>query len=297
MQVLKGQLRAAAAVAAGLPDDTPLPPTPPAHGMPTHAIERPQQTDPAPLTSPDALQHASAGSAAHKVPAGSAGPLARRSMFADYSQTPLDEAYDIDQLHKAQQAALQKADEAFAKCEAAAKPCQDSPAAVKDSAACEAAEAATFDAAIAACEAEQLAQAAAASCPAEAAAAAAAGAGGAGECGLPEVNPAYTSAQLSRTCSNATAFSQGDRVAFAPGVLTCPQARLKQHALRQQRALTKQQSRRQGGVQGSGMPVRSGPSVTAEFAQRQHQCQQLQEQRQQCQQHMQVSSSAQSYII
>lgn len=79
--------------------------------------------------------------------------------------------------------------------------------------------------------------------------------------------------QLSRTCSSA-GFSLGERGAYRPGVLTCPQARLRAHNLMRQRTLQRQLSR--------CPDVASGPSVTAEFLQRQQQCQQMQ------QSHMQV---------
>jgi hypothetical protein len=79
--------------------------------------------------------------------------------------------------------------------------------------------------------------------------------------------------QLSRTCSSA-GISHGERGAYRPGVLTCPQARLRAHTLMRQRTLQRQLSKRPD--------VSSGPSVTAEFLQRQQQCQQAQ------QSHMQV---------
>jgi hypothetical protein len=69
------------------------------------------------------------------------------------------------------------------------------------------------------------------------------------------------SAQLSRTCSSVYSY---DRPAFAPGVLTCPQARLKQLALR------KQFNRLPSGAQ-------RGPSAAAECAQRRQQCQEMQQ--------------------
>jgi hypothetical protein len=74
--------------------------------------------------------------------------------------------------------------------------------------------------------------------------------------------PEVQSAQLSRTCSSVYSY---DRPAYKPGVLTCPQARLKQHAV------MRQLSRMPTGVQ-------RGPSAAAECAQRRQQCQEMQQQ-------------------
>jgi hypothetical protein len=271
IQVLKDQLRAAAAAAAGLPDEQHLL-TASAHGMPLDTIKQDMDNSPMPARSAGADAEAAAPEAAAGLPAsGQPRSLARTSAFAAHSQTP---HIDLDVLQHAQQDALQKAEAALRHCEAADRMCSASQAAVDDTAAYEAAEAATLAAAVAAAEADALAQAAAAGCPAASAAA--------DECGLREVTPAHTPAQLSRTCSSATAFSYGDRGAFAPGMLTCPQARLKQHAMMRQRTL-EHDGRREG-------LLGRGPSVTAGMVQRQQQqCQQLQQQQQQCKQHMEVS--------
>lgn len=244
VEVLKSQLRAAAAAAAA--PDVP-------HALPAAS----------PTPKPAAARLAGAGGGGHTdavhagapnmaaaaAPAPSHNRLARKSAFEDFSNTPLEE---LDAASAADPcgATAQLADAALTMCEAAAAAC---------------AEASVFEAAAAACAAEAGAGAACAS------AAAAAGrdrddTDAAAAEDNPEVAPA---GQLSRSCSSAGFSHGGDRGPYRLGVLTCPQTRLRAHNLMQQRTLQRQLSRCPDAA--------SGPSVTAEFLQRQQQCQQMQQ--------------------
>lgn len=252
VQVLKAQLRAAAAAAAGMPeDDQQLLAS--VHGMPLHTIQQEQNQVSGYEKSAD-LPDAPASAAAAR---GDQPTLARKSAFADYSNTPLEELDPCEAAVQQCDAALRDTEAAMNKFEAA-----DTAAALDD------AEASAFQAAEAACAATAAQQAAFAQCqPATAASVA----DTATECRTP--------GQLSRANSSATAFSNAERGPWAPGMLTCPQARLRQHTLMRQRTM----HRVPEGMR-SGPSARSGPSTTAECAQ------QLAMQQQQCQQHMQVSN-------
>lgn len=255
VQVLKAQLRAAAGAAAGMPED-PLQLLASVHGMPLHTIQQEQNQVSGSEKSAD-LDDAPATAAAARPDQPS---LARKSAFADYSNTPLEELDPCE-------AAVQRCDAALHGTAAALKQFE----AADTAAALEEAEVSAFQAAAAACASTAAHQAAfAQGQPATAASAA----GTAPECRTP--------GQLSRTCSSATAFSNAERGPCAPGMLTCPQARLRQHTLMRQRTLTSRQAGRLPEGMRSGPSARSGPSTTAECAQ------QLAMQQQQCQQHMQV---------
>lgn len=242
VQVLKAQLRAAAAAAAGMPeDDQQLLAS--VHGMPLHTIQQEQNGSEKSADPHDAPASAAAARADQPT-------LARKSAFADYSNTPLEELDPCEAAVQRCDAALRDTEAALHKFEAA-----DTAAALDD------AEVSAFQAAEAACAATAAQQVAFAQCQA---ATAGSVADTATECRTP--------GQLSRANSSATAFSNAERGPWAPGMLTCPQARLRQHTLMRQRTMR------------SGSSARSGPSTTAGCAQ------QLAMQQQQCQQHMQVSN-------
>jgi hypothetical protein len=252
VQVLKAQLRAAAAADSGMPED-PLHLLDSKHGMPLHTIQQEQNQVSGSEKSAD-LTDAPAVRADQPT-------LARKSAFADYSNTPLEELDPCEAAVQRCDAALRDTEAALMKFEAA-----DTAAALDD------AEVSAFQAAAAACAATAAQQAAFAQCQA---ATAASVADTATECRTP--------GQLSRANSSATAFSNAERGPWPPGMLTCPQARLRQHTLMRQRTLTRQQGSRVPEGMRSGPSARSGPSTMAECAQ------QLAMQQQQCQQHMQVN--------
>lgn len=257
VQVLKAQLRAAAVDATGTPDEHQQQLLGP--GMPLHTIQQEQHQASGSEASAE-LPHVPVASAAEASAAAAAAakadkPLARRSAFAEYSHTPLEELDPCE-------AALQRCNLALHCTEAALNRVE----AAETASACDDADEDVLRAAAAACAAEAAHQAAMAQGPAAAA-------GTVSECRTP--------GQLSRACSSATALSNADR-ACTPGMLTCPQARLRQHTLLRQRTLTRQAGKLPEGVMRSGPSARSGPSVAAECAQ------QLALHQQQCQQHMQV---------
>lgn len=253
VQVLKSQLRAAAASAHGMPSEQHYMPSS-AQGMPLHTAQLEQH-----LPASGVVGSAGAAGAADRENK----PLARTSAFAAYSNTPLEELDPCEAAAQRCKVAAECAKATLVKFEG-----------VDSDTACDDADEAILEAAVAACAADAAHQDAVAQCSAAAAAAEPCpGAAAAGT--VPE---SHTAGQLSRTCSSATAFSNLERGAYGPGMLTCPQARLRQHTLLRQRTLGRQTSGRRDGMR-SG-PSRSGPSVTAEFAQ--------QVQQQQCQQHMEV---------
>lgn len=220
VSVLKTQLRAAAAAAVGMPDEQPQSPQAHRGSFTAQALRTI-------MSQTEGSRSANAGAAAAEAPA--RNPLGRRSVFEDYSNEALDVSF-VQTVDPACAEQLKKCDEVLAKCEAAA-------AAAEAAAACDAAAAA------AAAELDPFMRAARedlSSTLLTAQSGGAAAAGGGGEV-LPAGAATATPVQLSRQCSSA--FSYGEGPVFAPGVLTCPRARLKQHTMR------RQLSRRAGSVQ------------------------------------------------
>lgn len=254
--MLKAQLHAAAAAAAGMPEEPGLSSQQPltsVHGTPLDTTQQ-QHNQVSGAENLPGLPDAPAATAAVN-PCTDQSTLTRRSVFADYCNTPLAEPDPCEEAMRRCEAALcsteavlnrnSEATDTVSACEGAEQSVSHNPAT-----------------ATAATAAHLFGQAGAA-------------AGTASECRTPVA--------LSRACSSATAFSNAERGPYAPGMLTGPQARLRQHTLVRQRTLKRQASRPQDGMC-SGPSVRSGPSMAAECAQ------QLEMQQQQRQQHMQVKS-------
>lgn len=252
VDVLKSQLRAAAAASADMSHEGLLTaPEPDTH----------QDTSYAQGTGTAALAGSSAAAGMHgQQPQGAAGdkPLGRKSAFEAFSDRPLEEEEFAYPPANPCEAALQSCTAAAAAYETAAA--ADGAAAACEQLAAQHAAAVCADAAVA----DRQAASASASAGAGAAAAlnTATAAGPRLQTLASGVVPEVQSAQLSRTCSSVYSY---DRPAFAPGVLTCPQARLKQHALRNQLRRLPSGAQRM-------------PSAAAECAQRRQQCQQMQQQ-------------------